>query len=252
MKLEAVIVCHNYSDFLAHTLPENLPHFDRLVVVTHPSDFKTLDVCSRFSVDVVKTTQMHDYGDVFNKARCIDLGLAHLVKDDWVLHIDADIVLPHNFRNLLKHARLVPGNLYGADRMDVYGYDCWMRNKEKCRPSFTRRFLVTAPREFTLSARLLHAELGYMPIGYFQLWHGSEHKRYPLNQGSAEHTDVLFAAQWAREQRQLLPEVICYHLESVERPGSMGTNWNGRRTPHFGPVGAAAPEARGYGPAKKA
>lgn len=242
MKLEGVLVCKDYADFLAHTLPENLPYFDRLVVVTHPGDKATRDLCSQYSVECVVTEVMHDYGDEFNKGRAIDLGLAHLKQDAWVLHLDADIVLPHNFKRLLDHARLDTRNLYGADRLDVYGYETWMKHKDRRTPSHTRKFLVGAPDCFPLAARLLHNELGYLPIGFFQLWHG--HQRYPIVQGSAEHTDVLFAAQWGREKRILLPEILCYHLQSVTRRERMGTNWNGRRTPRFGPGAGAGWEVK--------
>ena len=40
--LEAVIVCRDYADFLGQTLPHNLAHFDRIVVVTSPRERRTL------------------------------------------------------------------------------------------------------------------------------------------------------------------------------------------------------------------
>lgn len=231
MKLEGVIVCKDYADFLEESLPENMQFFDRLVVVTHYGDKKTQALCSKLSVDCVQTECMHDNGDAFNKGRAINLGLGHLHQSDWVLHLDADIVLPHNFRTLLGHARLQKENLYGCDRVNVYGYDHWQKNKHKRVPSHAHRYFVEPPKEFPLGARIIHHEHGYVPIGFFQLWHGP--RRYPITQGNAEHTDVLFACQWPRRQRVLLPEVIVCHLDSGN--GNMGQNWNGRQTPPFCP-----------------
>jgi hypothetical protein len=45
-----------------------------------------------------------------------------------------------------------------------------------------------------------------------------------------EHTDVLFAIQWPRPKRQLLPEGFCIHLQSS---AEFGANWQGRKTPPF-------------------
>ena len=235
MKIEAVIVCQNYGDFLAHTLPENINHFDRLVVVTHPDDKETIDVCNRFSVDCVKTTEMHSDGDKFNKGRCINLGLGHLRGMDWILHLDADIVLPHRFRDMLHRTKLDKNNIYGADRMNVYGHDHWVENKHKLIPHYSNGYFVEPKKEFPMGARIIHHELGYTPIGYFQLWHKSLGRRYPINQGNAEHTDVLFAVQWPRANRILLPEVVVCHLESEAGPQEMGKNWDGRTTRRFGP-----------------
>lgn len=232
MNLEGVIVCKNYGDFLAETLPENLDQFDRLVVVTHPDDKETQAVCKRYSVICVTTTCMHDEGDSFNKGRAINLGISHLRGTGWILHLDADIVLPHHFRDMLHRARLEEKNLYGADRVNVIGYKHWQKFKHKRLPHHSQGYFVEPIAEFPVGARIVHHEHGYTPIGYFQLWHSSLHKRYPIHQGTAEHTDVLFAAQWARRDRVLLPEVIVCHLES--EPAAMGTNWNGRRTKRFG------------------
>ena len=93
--------------------------------------------------------------------------------------------------------------------------------------------MVTPNPKFSLGSRLLHQEYGYCPIGYFQLWHSSHGKQYPVVSGSAEHSDVVFALQWTRQKRELLPELFVYHLES-ER-ADMGANWKGRKTKPFGP-----------------
>lgn len=233
MKIEAVIVCKDYADFLEETLPENLPHLDRLVIVTHPNDHRTRALCAKFTVDCVLTEVFHEDGDVFNKGRAINVGLGHLRGLEWFLHLDADIVLPHNFRGLLQRARLEKTFLYGCDRQNVYGADHWDEHKAKRVPYYAHRYFVEPIKEFPIGARIIHEEHGYTPIGYFQLWHKSKGVKYPIAQGNAEHTDVLFACNWTRAQRVLLPEVFVYHLESGGGPVEMGANWNGRKTPEF-------------------
>ena len=63
MRLEAIVVCVNYSDFLEHTLPENMKYFDRVVVVTSPEDRATQALCNRLGVDFIETTVFYEYGE---------------------------------------------------------------------------------------------------------------------------------------------------------------------------------------------
>lgn len=231
MKIEAVVVCVNYSDFLAKTLPENLEQLDRLVIVTHPSDKATQALCNKFGVDCLKTEVMHDEGDSFNKGRAINLGLSHLRHEGFLLHLDADVLLPHNFRTRLRQAKLDKGNIYGADRLNIVGWEKF--HSIELAPQFQYRYLVVPNEGLSLGARLLHNEYGYCPIGFFQLWHSSMARNYPIINGSAEHSDVLFAVQWERRNRILLPEFFVYHLESEKSP--MGANWKGRTTKPFAP-----------------
>lgn len=232
MRIEAIIVCKDYADFLAHTLPENVELLDRVVVVTHPKDGETKQLCSEYGVDFVETEIFHENGDKFNKGRAINLGLSHLKHDDWLLHLDADILLPHKFRDMLRHSKLNKECIYGADRQNASSYEHWEEHKHKITPQHRWRYLVTPNREFPLGARLLHQEYGYCPIGCFQLWHSSKRRKYPVICGSAEHSDVLFSVQWPRENRILLPEFFVYHLES-EVDSKMGANWEGRKTKRF-------------------
>lgn len=232
MRIEAVCVCVNYSDFLEETLPRNLQHVDGMTVVTHYDDKKTQALCNKLGIGCVQSDVMNHGGDAFNKGRAINLGLAHLRHDGWLLHIDADVLLPDRFRNSLSQAGLNQKNIYGADRLNVKNYDNWKAHKNKSRPQWQHGCLVTPTEQFSMGARLVHGMYGYCPIGYFQLWHSSAKRNYPIAQGSAEHTDVLFAVKWPRENRILLPEFFVYHLESESAP--MGKNWAGRKTKKFG------------------
>lgn len=240
-KIEAVTVSVGYADILEHTLPENIPYLERLVVVTHPDDKATQAVCRKYSVECVQSHIMHDEKDDFNKGKAIQVGLGHLKGIGWILHLDADVVLPHRFRDLFYRARPERHKLYGADRQNVYGWDKWCDHKHKRIPSHSQRYFIEPVKEWPMGARIIHEIYGYCPIGYFQLWHHSMGRSYPTHQGNAEHTDVLFAIQWERKDRVLLPEVIVAHLESNTGPIKMGTNWRGRKTPPFGPGHKPAP-----------
>ena len=52
-KLEAVTVCVDYGDFLAQTLPGNMEHFDRYVIVTSSDDKETQDVARKYGAVLV-------------------------------------------------------------------------------------------------------------------------------------------------------------------------------------------------------
>lgn len=134
---------------------------------------------------------------------------------------------------MLHKARLEEHCIYGADRVNIVGSEMWerVRGHAHFRRQFQHRYLVKAPPHGEPGARLIHDDYGYCPIGYFQLWHASQQKRYPINQGTAEHTDVLFSLRWPATHRRLLPTVFCHHLES--EPAAMGANWQGRTTRPF-------------------
>jgi hypothetical protein len=237
--LEGVITCVNFSDYLDETLYFNLHHFDRLVVVTTHDDVKTQDVCAKHSIDCVCTDVFHEFGAKFCKGLAINLGLANLRCTGWVVHFDADIILPDNFRNALNGVGLQKDCIYGADRINVVGRSTFekLKSDPHFRRQFQRRYLVLPAQNVnsqfnTLGARLFHKEFGYTPIGFFQLWYGPSGKKYPtVVNDSAEHTDVVHALQWPRCKRILLPNVIVYHLESEQ--SKMGQNWRGRKTKPF-------------------
>lgn len=234
-RIEGIIVCKDYSDFLAHTLPENIEHFDHLVVVTHYSDKKTQEICSKYSVECVQAHVFDEDGDRFNKGRAVNVGLSHLKNPDWIIHFDADIVFPKRFRWMIEHSKLDTANIYGCDRVNIFGWEKWLEVKDKMNPYYKDHWFVSPPEGHPLGSRIIHREHGYVPIGFFQMWHKSQNKKYAIFEGTAEHSDVLFAIQWHRKQRILLPEIIVYHLESREKQGKMGENWNGRKSKGFCP-----------------
>ncbi len=239
MFLEAVTVCVNYSDFLAETIAQNRQHLDRWIIVTSPDDHATLNLCHERNLEVVTTRDFYRSGEPFNKGRAVERGLAMLSHRDWLLHLDADIALPGDFRESLVNADLDPEDIHGADRILVRGWDAWQKLKAAGHPRRGWNCIVST-REHPIGARWADSRFGYVPIGFFQLWHESaDHRhgirlrRYPDNHQNAARADVKFALQWDRRHRTLLPEVFVAHLESTA--AAIGANWTGRTTPPFGP-----------------
>lgn len=245
--IEAVTVCVGYSDFLAEAAKWNIPHFDNWIIVTQPDDQATRELCRKLNLHHVLT----DDGKCppgkgsFNKGRMIERGFQHGNADGWRIHIDADMVLGSQFRKLLEAAQLQEDHLYGIDRLMCKNWNDWQRVKDsgylqtghydyKCR--------VGVPRSLGLAIgdRWAHPDMGYVPIGAFQMWHSSQDewsgvriKPYPSRHGNACRTDIQHGLQWDRHKRGIIPEILAVHLESED--SNYGVNWNGRKTRHFGP-----------------
>ena len=191
MKIEAVVTCVDYADFLAETLPHNRYLFDNLVVVTSPEDKPTQRICEYWHVDCLPTDAFRSRWGEFNKGAAINDGLARLSKTDWLVHMDADILLPPLTRSLLEAAMSMPG-LQQENQIFVH------------------------PNQFPLGVRVIpQAHGGWLPIGFFQMWNAaSGYLTYPDQHADAGRTDMQFAAQWPRNKRAMIPEIIGYHLES--------------------------------------
>lgn len=236
MKLEAVITCVRYADYLAQTLPFTTSQFDRVVVVTSHDDEDTPRLCRYWSVDCVRTDAFTEGGGSFAKGRAINHGLLHLKQDDWVVHLDGDIAVPLTLRRELAMAGLSADSIYGAERFDVHGCEEWAKLKvaQLEEPRFTDGFFVTAPTS-RASATVLHREFGYCPLGYFQMWNGphaqSKGIRYTDVRDDASTDDMVFALNWPRAKRIMLPQIRLLHLQASAE--AMGANWKGRTTSPF-------------------
>jgi hypothetical protein len=239
-RYEAVVVCIGYPDFLAQTLPLNIGAVDRVVVVTAESDAETREICRRHDVETFLTEDHKRHDAEFNKGLAIDRALTQMGAGNWRLHLDADIVLPAQFRRMIEGSHLDPRKIYGADRYMVKSYEAWQRLLASGWLSHQQHG-INIPPGFTLGARWAEHADGWVPIGFFQLWHalgdewhGRRIRPYPRAHGTACRADVQHAKQWDRRLRELLPEIVVAHLESENCPN--GTNWRGRKTKRFGPA----------------
>jgi len=238
MYLEGVIVCVNYADFLAHTLPHNKNQFNNLVVVTDTKDLKTKELCEFYNVKCLQTDIFYENNNDFNKGAAINYGLSQLEQKDWVIHMDADIYMPPTTRCVLENLPLENHKIYGADRLMCPSYKEWIDFIDK--PSRIHEgWIYIHMNSFPIGVRIaeyMNKNAGWEPLGYFQLWNpkGSGVFNYPTQHDYCDRTDVLHAKKFSRKNRELLPEIVLIHLDSEGlETNQMGKNWKGRKTEEF-------------------
>ncbi len=240
LKLEAVTVCSGFGDVFAATVAENRHIFDRWVIVTTHGDGETREVCRRYGLATRLTEEFTRDGTAFNKGRGITLGLDLIEGNDWIIHIDADVILPPDLKRWLEAANLDETCIYGFDRIMVKSWADWCRLRDSGYLQHDFHCRCNFPPGFDVGTRWVSPLHGWVPIGFAQMWHGSldtvhgfHQKPYPSWHGNASRADVQHALQWDRRKRILLPEVIVIHLES--EASKLGANWKGRTTARFGP-----------------
>src|SRR5208283_2076935 len=234
LRLEIVTACVGFDDLLDHTLTLNHPYADHYIVVTSHQDQRTQWAARRHGARCVVTDLFQKDGRNFNKGAALNAGFNYFRYRGWRLHLDADIVLPDNFRRVLFNLEHLERDcLYGCDRVDVIGKAAiqslqkhWHDN-----PQHRLRFLVDPTHDrklpHVLGGRIVGDLDGYTPLGFFQLWHASRQRQYPYSIGDAAHDDTMFSRLWPLAKRRHLPACVVYHL--CPAPPRWGENWEGKR-----------------------
>ena len=115
MKIEAVTVSVNYSDYLSKCI-SNKEKLDRWIIVTHEQDIKCINLCKSNNIEYVLCDDFYTNGAIFAKGRGINFGLNFLDRTNWLLYIDSDILLPDDFRDILKKYLKDKKSLYWSKR----------------------------------------------------------------------------------------------------------------------------------------
>lgn len=229
MKISAITVCVNYAHTLKWTLPLNMPHFDYWVVVTAPHDYATQTLCKIYGIKCVITERFYEpneeypEGTPFDKYKGINKGLEYLPKDDWVVHIDADIYLPYLAGQYLRKIPLNKQFIYGVDRWIVPTEEEFLEWLGKPNIYWEKWYLNAA--SLKIDGRIVALQYGgWNPLGFFQMWHpeGSGIYDYAPGNGTAADGDIAHAKRWSRGRRTLIPEVAAIHI------GKIGENWYGK------------------------
>lgn len=203
MKPRCILVCVNYDDILAITLPRNIDKFSACCVVTSPEDTATQELVAMFpEVTLFVTDAFTRYGAAFNKGLAMEEAFDYFGRHGWMLIIDADIVLPAT----LQLNNVVPGNVYGASRRMLQDPAAY------CDGMDWNKLPVGADKEIA---------------GFFQLFFAADsvlRTARPWYEPTFSHAggcDSYFQQLWAPEYRKRL-DLHVLHI------GPRDTNWFGR------------------------
>jgi len=192
MKIEAVTVSVNYSDYLSQCI-SNKEKLDRWIVVTHEDDLECIKLCEDNVIEYICSKRVYEDGAYLAKGKAINEGLELLDKDDWILHLDSDIKLPSNFRDVVEKNCIDKTALYWSRRYYKTGKEMkWL-----------------TPDGTELQA-----------CGYFQLWNSSQRIDYPAYSNTASWDDM-----YMRDSIDKLEELS---MECVDVSGYYGRHHFGR------------------------
>ncbi|RMD77973.1 MAG: hypothetical protein D6820_10755 [Lentisphaerae bacterium] len=217
-RLQALMVCVNYADILAKTLPLNRSHFDRFVVVTAPEDKDTQRVAAQHGATVIVSESFREDGFPFNKGKMLNAGAHALEPDTWTIMLDADIILPPYTREYSGSLYLLHNCLYFAARYNI-------------NPVNLESWISSVAQSGTVDYSQL-TFLHRVPVGYFELFHPqAECLRFPAICSTvfdnASGVDSHFSNQWIEHPDCHVQDLQLdvYHIPH----GPNGANWSGRK-----------------------
>lgn len=224
------MVCVDYSDLLALTLPYNRHHFSEVCVVSSFADRDTRDFCLSMGVKLFLTDSFYERGARFNKWLALEEGLDFFGRDGWLAIMDADVLWP----NSLKVFSFVQPGIELPDERDLrLSLDMGgrapliLKQGQLCSP--LRRMHPTVPllppEESTWGQYPLHRNQKEW-VGFTQIFHASDPVLGPppwhqVDWTHAGGADSFFQKKWP-QHKKVRPPFEVLHL------GPAGTNWCGR------------------------
>jgi len=206
LEIIAITVSVNYSDLLDIIIPENYKFFKKWYIITEQTDSNTLAIINKYNYSNIELVfyNFKNNNKIFDKGGGIKYVQSEFIKDnDLVILLDSDIILPHNFNEIVNTIPINLNTLYGAKgRYDYYTMEHLSNN-------------IIDNKENNDSVFI---------IGYFQLYIHSSHILYSNSENCAI-CDLEFNHYFAKK----------IHIDNlyVKHLGKGGINWNGRKSDPF-------------------
>ena len=229
--ITAIITCVNYSDFLKKTIHYNKRLLKNIIVITDYNDIDTHLICKNTNIKYIMTNKFYEKETFnffsifnifnlfslswwnklkehylyskkpFNKSKAINHVISNYTDTDWILLLDADIILSDKIVNV-NVSKLSKDTLYG-----------------------TRRLVYTSKNDW------INRTNGYIDnwkfVGFFQLFNKKDNNfikdyyGYDEQFNYANLSDYFFMKKWKKKYELNFPVI---HLGETEK------NWKGRIT----------------------
>ena len=218
--LRAIMVCVDYADVLAITLPRNRHHFSEIMVVTSEEDKATQDLIVRLGVQGYVTDAFYRNGAKFNKWLAMEEGLDRFGrlggqgKGCWICLMDADVIWPHD----------APFDPQVGELWTPLRRMCHLTDNPPSEDQWHRYPLHRNVLEWAGYSQVFHTNDPHLPP---PPWHETDWTH-------AGGADSIFQRCWPMVQKRR-PSWEVLHL------GEAGQNWYGRATPRTD--GTIPPEA---------
>lgn len=229
IKPKAILVCVDYSEILALTLPYNRHHFSEVMVVTTPEDIDTIRLAQMYNCPIWPTDAFTRDGALFNKFRAMEEGLDALDRDGWLCIMDADVVWPKNVE------------LYDASELAIQRRSQTLspeivRNSSPNSLGLVKGCLYTPFRRMQRETTYITPESEWCKLprhrqtrewaGFTQIFHADDPvlKSTPWHEIDWTHgggPDSFFQRKWL-DQDKIRPTWDCLHI------GIAGKFWAGR------------------------
>lgn len=230
-ELHALTVCAHYSDYLRSCIA-NRKYFDSWTVVTLPDDNETIELCKEYGLSLVVTERMHVYGDRFNKAVALNDGLQKIPQTGWVIFLDADVMLPANFRDRINETSFDQRSVYclnGRLRQSFGSLVEFHRHSQRYLwPKLQKRSICSAvpydlfpERDWPTGTHPAGDAFWYM-MGFFQLFKFTPKIQSAEGPNGVTPYDLLFVLENFDRRHRKYFNVPCSHI------GPTGKNWLGR------------------------
>lgn len=209
--IRSIVVCVNFDDYLAITLPLNLRVLNSVCVVTAVKDRRTQELTRKLGCNLHITDAFYRNGAKFNKGLAIEEAFSVIGGEGWICVWDVDIVMPKS----IEIPDLDETCLYVPRRRDL--------------PSPNHDLNETNWQQLPCPTQ----EDGF--DGYFQLFHAPPpfpRPWYGVDSPHAGRCDSDFSHKYPTSKKKRPPWDVLHLGESGPCVG-VGKNWEGRVTPRI-------------------